>query len=264
MIFINTRPASRAKNLTQFLQNQSIKVLDLPLLELVPKPLAVTDVRALENIDQCKAIILVSEEAVTYGLAALANSFDLSNLSQLPIAWLAVGEKTADCFSHIWQTLTTSSPPSVIFPNQKQQQNNEGLLLLPQIHSLKQGDSIQLWRGVGGREWLANALLKNGIDVQLINFYQRILPQTTIKLFTNLLTNFYQQQIVLISSLAAWQHWLGLCDKFAVDSQSFYYLVLQARLFGQLSQHIAPAQLIQVNDLSPHTIATALASFAFS
>ena len=40
MLFINTRPQDRAKPLTVALQQQFIEVIELPLLELIARPLS--------------------------------------------------------------------------------------------------------------------------------------------------------------------------------------------------------------------------------
>lgn len=256
MIFINTRPNSRAKPLTDFLQAQSITVIELPLLELIAKPLTAAEQTALNNISQANAIILVSEEAVNYGLTTLNQKVCLSTIAQLPITWLAVGEKTADCFFHTWQNLSNAQPPTVIFPTQKSEQNNEGLLNLSQIQSLKQGDKIQIWRGVGGRELLANALLAKGIQVDLINFYQRILPNATIEKFADLQHQLSanDKKVVLISSLTAWQHWQQLVANSPLTIQNFDYQVLQHRIANVIRQEHSGIRLTMIDDLEPTTI----------
>lgn len=260
MLFINTRPANRAKKLTEFLQNHSVDVVDLPLLALNATPLTASDQQQLNCISQVNVVIMVSEAAVTFGLQALAKVVDLATVAQLPIHWFTVGEATANCFYQVWQSLSDTPPPNVIFPSQKLQQNNEGLLTLPQIDSLQQGDRVQLWRGVGGRELLANRLIADGVEVQPIHFYQRILPSSTCATFAALQTKLLEQQprIVLISSLTAWRHWQQLVTESAFALHDFGYLVLQPRIATLMTNEAADIQLTVIDDLQPPTIYQAI------
>lgn len=260
MIFINTRPPSRAKLLTEFLRSQHIDVIDLPLLELVAKPLDPNEQQALNRITHAKVVILVSEEAVKYGLMALANNVDLAQIAQLPITWIAVGQKTAEHFGKLWQRLSDAPPPAVIFPSDNTQQNNEGLLKLPEITSLKRGDSVQLWRGVGGRELLADTLIVRGITVNMIHFYQRILPTSTLQRFFQLQENLLHHSpiSVLVTSLTAWQHWQTLIQHHFKPTD-FKYIVLQQRIATLMRQDDNDIRLTVIDDLQPLTILTHLA-----
>ncbi len=52
MQFINTRPDQRAKTLSLFLRQHGVKVIDLPLLTLVEKPLTVAERAVLQTINR--------------------------------------------------------------------------------------------------------------------------------------------------------------------------------------------------------------------
>lgn len=258
MQVINTRPEHRAKPLSQFLQQHGIDVVELPLLELVKKPLDTVDIPVLKAINQAQMVILVSEEAVKYGLATLANCTKFTELSPR-ITWLAVGEKTANCFVQTWQQLTDCPPPTVIYPSEKLGQNNEGLLSLPIVQSLGIGDNVQIWRGVGGRELLADTLKAQGVQVYLLNLYQRILPRTTIERFTVWQQSLIQNQpiFVLISSLTAWQHWQQLTISTDLLTHC-RYLVLQERIAASMAAQHSNLIVTIINDLVPQTILQAL------
>ena len=260
MQFINTRPDQRAKALSLFLRQHGVKVIELPLLTLVEKPLTVAETAVLQTIDRYQVVVLVSEAAVKYGLARLATLVKLTELSK-KITWVAVGDKTANYFNQTWQQLTELPAPTVIFPDEKRAQNNEGLLNLPVIQALGKGDYLQVWRGIGGRELLADTLAAKGVQVHLLNLYQRVLPSATTHAFAvwqQTQTQTHNQPIiVLISSLTAWQNWQQLTANTQMVANC-YYLVLQSRIAQQMLLQQASLNITIIPDLMPATILQAL------
>lgn len=263
MLFINTRPVTRAQPLSQYLQLHGIAVMDLPLLALVEKPLHADETQVLQAINTYQMVLLVSEDAVTYGLSHLARRVGLSAVSAA-VTWVAVGKKTADCFAHTWQSHTKLPPPRVIFPTEARQQNNEGLLQLPVMRKLCPGNQVQIWRGVGGRELVADTLKANGVTVELLDFYQRTLPTSTLDTAQQWQTQGMPDDpmVILISSLAAWQHWCALRQRYALSDKSITYLVLQSRIAQQITHDYRrlPAQpaIKVIHDLQPDTVLHAL------
>lgn len=258
MQFINTRPDHRAKPLSLFLRQHGVKVIDLPLLTLVEKPMTVAEQAVLQSIDRYQVVVLVSEAAVKYGLARLATLVKLTELSK-KITWVAVGDKTANYFNQTWQQLSELPAPTVIFPHEKHAQNNEGLLNLPVIQALGKGDCLQVWRGIGGRELLADTLAAKGVQVHLLNLYQRVLPSATTQAFAvwQQTQSHNQPIIVLISSLTAWQNWQQLTANTEMAA-SCYYLVLQSRIAEQMLLQQANLNITIIPDLMPATILHAL------
>ena len=258
MQFINTRPDQRAKTLSLFLRQHGVKVIDLPLLALVEKPLTVAERAVLQSIDHYQLVVLVSEAAVKYGLARLTTLVKLTELSN-KIVWVAVGEKTANYFNQTWQQITELPAPTIIFPDEKRAQNNEGLLNLPIIQSLGTGDYLQVWRGIGGRELLVDTLTAKGVQVHLLNLYQRILPSATTQAFAvwQQTQSHNQPIVVLISSLTAWQNWQQLTAGTEIAA-SCYYLVLQSRIAQQMLLQQANLNITIIPDLLPATILHAL------
>jgi uroporphyrinogen-III synthase len=51
--------------------------------------------------------------------------------------------------------------------------NSEALMALPELQSLA-GDKVLIVRGIGGREWLCQALLARGAEVDYLETYQRL------------------------------------------------------------------------------------------
>ena len=95
MLFINTRPAIRAKALTQCLTQAGVVVFELPLLALQARAYTTDLQQQFQQLEHVQAIVVVSPTAVEIGMQYLQRSqLELSALSQ--IAWIAVGQKTAD------------------------------------------------------------------------------------------------------------------------------------------------------------------------
>lgn len=94
MLFINTRPDSRAAELTQALQNKGFQVESLPLLELVAQPFSESLAQLYQQLSGAQAIVVVSPTAVDVGMQYLKQSgLKLDDLKH--IQWIAVGQATA-------------------------------------------------------------------------------------------------------------------------------------------------------------------------
>lgn len=256
MIFINTRPQNRAKPLTDFLQSQGINVLNLPLLELVACELSEREKHQLTEINRYHAVIFVSETAVSYFFKFIDHYQIFLNPNLIVIA---VGQKTAQVFNQYWQKYY-STPLNLLTPSDVNlPENNEGLLQLPFVQRLKKGDKVLLLKGKDGRELLKNTLIKKGITVDEVDFYQRIFPPSSSQIFQDFCQSerFLNQKIVLITSLTAWQHWQRLIqDNF--QPTDFAYLVLQQRIATMMRQVDKDIRLTVIDDLQPTTILAGL------
>lgn len=269
MIVINTRPAERAAKLTQFLRGHGATVVELPLLALAATPLTFTEQQALvellvpQSLPAYQAVVVVSEAAVDFTLQAMqALSLQQAMPNALP-PFVCVGQKTADYLTQRWQA-QFGVTPSTCYPPLPEQQNNIGMLQLSLVQGFKSGDRVQVWRGVGGREVLIDALRARGITVTLINSYQRQLPATTIVQFSQFYAKFLLKPPptpiwVLISSLAAWQNWFKLLQEAVtpVSPNVFNYVALQTRIGEHIRAH-SDACVHVVDDLQPTTIWQAL------
>ncbi len=156
MLFINTRPDSRAAELTEVLQNEGCQVESLPLLELVAKPFFEHLLQLYQQLVKAQAIVVVSPTAVDVGMKYLLQSgLKLSDLKH--IQWIAVGQSTANCLNGYG---IEAHIPDV--------ETSEGMLNLPILHNMKQAGSVAFWRGEGGRQFMMETLQQQGI--QILNF----------------------------------------------------------------------------------------------
>ncbi|MGM7387901.1 uroporphyrinogen-III synthase, partial [Acinetobacter baumannii] len=89
MLVINTRPDSRAAELTHALQNKGFQVESLPLLELVAQPFSESLSQLYQQLTGAQAIVVVSPTAVDVGMQYLTQSgLKIDELKH--IQWIAV------------------------------------------------------------------------------------------------------------------------------------------------------------------------------
>ncbi len=158
-----TRPAHQAQSLCQRIQVLGGIPLQYPAIDIqaiVPND----DLqRCLDRIRHYDLAIFISANAVRYGLPPLLALGDLA--SHLKLA--AVGQSTAKAMRSLH-----SAPHWV----PKQSFNSEGLLALPQLQNMRH-QHVVIFRGEGGREYLAEQLRARGAQVDYVNLYRRCLPQ---------------------------------------------------------------------------------------
>ena len=245
MLFINTRPDSRAAELTDALQSKGYQVESLPLLELVAKPFSEHLLQLYQQLVKAQAIVVVSPTAVDVGMKYLAQSgLKLADLKH--IQWIAVGQATANCLNECG---IEAHIPDV--------ETSEGMLNLPILHNMKQAGNVAFWRGEGGRQFMMETLQQQGIQILNFVLYHRQCPEASYFTFQHLTHNSnynLNKWLVLITSEASWKYWLELCSKNNVQPDCVY-LVLGPRLFQIVKeyrdQQHAHFHIIQLENLSP-------------
>ncbi|MEN6669662.1 uroporphyrinogen-III synthase [Psychrobacter sp. B38] len=297
-VVINTRPVERAALLTQHLQAAGLAVAEMPMLALQSRPTTDDDVTKMHQwlIGEYKALVIVSPTAAASGLAVwqtLEREVEgrpheqevLTVFGRLksPSPLIAVGDATATVLNHAH--LDTASYPV----RQPKTANNEGMLAMPEIERLQAGDKVLIWRGLGGRRLLVDALQARGVHVDSIAWYERVMPiaarvqyqawrQAFLTRHAKVAPSKQTKPIVVISSGTAFEHWMTVVNETSVASSltqsdcmsaddemqyqqtltlsDFTYIVLGARLTNQ----VAKQQLDhwQVDDLAPETILAAI------
>lgn len=160
---IVTRPHGQAEELIAGIRamDPSLTIIHQPLIDIVP--VADEQSSALRqrilNIDLYQAVIAISKNAADIGLQWLDKYWPEPPLY---IDWYGVGPTTAD-------ELKRELHP-VYMPEQRF--DSEGLLQLDKLQQV-QDQKILIWRGIGGRETLAEVLRQRGALVDYAELYQR-------------------------------------------------------------------------------------------
>ncbi|WP_201554200.1 uroporphyrinogen-III synthase [Psychrobacter sp. 72-O-c] len=263
-VVINTRPVERAAPLTCHLQAAGFIVVDIPMLALQSRAVIEEDMRLMRQwlAGDYQTLVIVSPTAAALGLAVwqtlahdlaheheigtqydnaaqnkqqqsdsaarLDSRIEVSNAHNHLSHIIAVGEATA-------AVLQSNELPVA---NQQVLQpaiaNNEGMLVMPEIERLKAGDKVLIWRGLGGRRLLVDALQARGVHIDSIAWYERVMPtdanthyqqwskQFSMQKATQNLAQIQQPKpIVVISSGTAFEHWVSIVDPVQVlDSES--------------------------------------------
>jgi uroporphyrinogen-III synthase len=179
---IVTRPSGQARQLIEVL-TRSIEVsgvakrsfpeiLSLPLLTIVPKTdeaLAGHIASALRNADLA---IFVSPNAIECVMRLLERDWQDFSKSIIPVGVMGGSSKLALQNHGIG---TEENPTPIVMPQDNEQWDSEGLWHELQSLGWNWSDKkVVIFKGEGGRDWLAETLQKAGAHVEAISTYARI------------------------------------------------------------------------------------------
>jgi uroporphyrinogen-III synthase len=184
-----TRPLGQANRLSSLIQEAGGNVHLFALLEIVP----LTDYQKFDEkitqLNQVDWAIFISSNAVQNSLPRV-----IEKLGTVPgkLKFAAIGPKTAADLAEfgIQNTLT----PQDRF-------DSEALLALPEMQQVK-NQKVLIFRGIGGREVLAETLKQRGAIVEFAESYQRINPQKDLNTLEELTKQHKLDAIVVTSSEA--------------------------------------------------------------
>ncbi len=160
-----TRPARQAAPLARTIEGAGGRALCYPAIGIEPatSPALEAVIARLRTFDLA---VFVSRNAVEQGMGRVREANSARDLPQAA----AVGAGTRSA-------LESAGVQSVIAP--AGQADSEALLALPQMAGLA-GRRVVIFRGVGGREFLADALRSRGAHVEYAECYRRVLPATDV------------------------------------------------------------------------------------
>lgn len=253
MLFINTRPADRSSALTQNLTEQGYDVINLPLLELKPRPFGTSLDHMYKQLGDVQMIVVVSPTAVEIGFQYLQQS-GLTLDSIKHIEWIAVGKTTA---LHLEKYGVQSHIPEV--------ETSEGMLSLPIFQQIPHLKKIAFWRGEGGRQFMMQQCLKNNVDVLNFVLYERGCPKDTqhnIRQIAEKIGSYKSSVWTCISSEASWKNWVDLLQSYPHIIRDCHYLVLGDRLYNLLNDDKNNLKLDfevkKINSLDPSVVMQSL------
>ena len=161
-----TRPAEDCAALAQTLAEQGIASHCMPLLAIEALAETAEQRSTFTELHRYCAVVVVSKPAARIGLQLLARH--AKPAPDLP--WFSVGAATAAVLAE--QGLRVHFPGSG--------DDSEALLALPALHqaiATAPAPRVLILRGEGGREFLAESLRGQGVTVDYLPLYRRVLPQ---------------------------------------------------------------------------------------
>jgi uroporphyrinogen-III synthase len=161
-----TRPAEDCAALAQTLGAQGVFSHCMPLLAIEALDETPEQRSTFAELQRYCAVIVVSKPAARIGLQLLAQQG--TPTPDLP--WFSVGAATA--------AVLAERGLCVHFPDSGD--DSEALLALPALHqaiATAAAPRVLILRGEGGREFLAESLRSQGVSVDYLPLYRRVLPQ---------------------------------------------------------------------------------------
>lgn len=158
LTLVVTRPRAQAARTAKALREAGADVIEFPVLDIAPIEASLPSHALADAV----GIIFVSANAVQFGLPVIARAGKIGVAMQL----FAIGRATA-------AALADAGYDDVVSPQQSI--DSEGLLALPQLHSVA-GRHIILVKGLserGGRPLLEQTLAERGARVTVLSCYRR-------------------------------------------------------------------------------------------
>ena len=161
-----TRPAEESQQAAQLLSAQGIYSSCLPLLAIEPLPELPEQRTLIMNLDLYHAVVVVSKPAARLGLELVDRYWPQPILGQ---PWFAVGPATGQILQYYGLDVFCPELDA----------DSEGLLAHPLLtKALAQPTPrVLLIKGEGGRALLAETLRAQGVQVDELVLYQRVLPE---------------------------------------------------------------------------------------
>lgn len=187
-----TRPAHQADGFCQLVENAGGNATRFPVIAIEAIANNADLTQQIAKLTQYDCAIFISTNAVHHAIPHLAQGLP----SHLNIA--AVGKKTAASLAA--HDIAVSIVPKHGF-------NTEALLECPALQEVD-GKSIAIFRGVGGRNLLADTLRQRGADVHYIEVYRRVLAKQAL----SSATIHRNCDIITVTSQQGLRNLITLCD----------------------------------------------------
>ena len=179
---IVTRPAGQARQLIEVLtraieasgvgKRSLPEILSLPLLTIVPKSDGHLADHIATTLSDADLAIFVSPNAIESVMRLLERDWQDFSKKIIPIGVMG-GSSHLALKNH--GVGSEDNPTPIIIPGNNENWDSEGLW--KELQSLKwnwQGKKVVIFKGEGGRDWLADTLKKAGATVEAISTYTRV------------------------------------------------------------------------------------------
>jgi uroporphyrinogen-III synthase len=191
-----TRPVDQAQALCEAITKLGGRAILFPLLAIAPLQDYHAFEQQLARLETTDWAIFISSNAVNHSMPRV-----LKHYGNIPnsLKFAAIGHQTAKELAHY-------DVRNVLTPHTRF--DSETLLALPEMRDVA-NLKIAIFRGVGGRELIAETLIARGANVYFAESYQRINPQTD----ANLLSEFWKKgelQAIIVTSSEAMRYLLDL------------------------------------------------------
>jgi len=158
-----TRPAHQAKQLIGLLEQAGATIFCQPLIEIKAIDNPLNAIELVKTLAQTDIAIFISQNAVSHGMNLIKQYGSLPSALQLA----TIGAGSAKLLEQ------AARRPVDIIP--QTEYNSEGLLAHPALQDVT-NKKITIFRGLGGRNLLAETLRERGAQVSYAEVYQRIQP----------------------------------------------------------------------------------------
>jgi len=194
-----TRPVDQAESICEAIFHHGGDSIPFPLIAISPLDDYLEFERVIADLERADWAIFISTNAVDNALPRILRKF--GNVPE-NIKFAAIGHQTAKELSlyGIHQVLTPHS-----------RFDSETLLALAEMHDVNNNNVI-IFRGVGGRDVLADTLKSRGANVTFAECYHRINPQSD----TQFLNSKWQQghlDAVIVTSSEAMRNLLDMASE---------------------------------------------------
>lgn len=184
-----TRPLDQAKNLSAAIEQQGGNSILFPLIAISPLSDYSTFDEKISELTQADWAIFISSNAVDNAMPRIIKHYGI-----VPdkLKFAAIGPQTA-------KQLASYGVQHVLIPHERF--DSEALLALSEMHAVNH-QRIIIFRGIGGRELLAETLQQRGAQLDFAECYQRVNPQINCKLLDQLWQENQCHALVVTSSEA--------------------------------------------------------------
>jgi uroporphyrinogen-III synthase len=209
-----TRPSGQARQLSEALQASLLKsgitkeffpkIISLPLLTIVPKSDSGLAHKITEALQSTDLAIFVSPNAIECTMRLLEKSWQGLADHLVPIGVMG-GSSMAALKNHGIGGEGTPTP--VILPQDNAHWDSEGLWSeLQKLQWHWPDKKVLIFKGEGGRDWLAETLKNAGAQVEAISVYARVPLDLNSPVWNDIHEMDFAQSLWLLTSSEAVRH----------------------------------------------------------